>query len=73
MVQEKIIAIIAEKLEVPVKDISAASSFDGMKVDSLAMVEIMLAIEDEYDITIEEAEGIETVADITAYVEQKLA
>ena len=70
--QEKIIAIIAEKTDVPAENISISSSFDDLKVDSLTMVEIMLAIEDEFDITIDEAEGIETIADITAYVEQKL-
>ncbi|MCL1906283.1 MAG: acyl carrier protein [Clostridiales bacterium] len=72
MVMEKIIAIIGEKLDVPVESITAASSFDDMRVDSLAMVEIMLAIEEEYNITIDESEGLETVADITAYVEKKL-
>jgi acyl carrier protein len=72
MVQEKIIAVIAEKLDIPAEDINGASSFGDLQVDSLDMVEIMMAIEDEFNITIDDSEGIETVADVTEYVQKKL-
>ena len=72
MVFEKIAAIIAEKLEIPVEKIHENSSFDDLDVDSLLIVEIMLAIEDEFEITIDDAESIEKVADIVTYVEEKI-
>jgi acyl carrier protein len=72
MTQEKIIAIISEKLDIPLEVITDASSFSDLQVDSLDMVEIMMAIEDEFNITIDDAEGIETVADITEYVRKQL-
>lgn len=72
MVLEKIAVIIAEKLEVSAEQVQESSSFDDLEIDSLAIVEIMLAIEDEFGIAIDDAENIETVADIVAYVEQKL-
>ncbi|MCL1975733.1 MAG: acyl carrier protein [Firmicutes bacterium] len=72
MVQERIIAIIAEKLDIAAESISGVSTFDDLHIDSLDLVEIMLAIEDEYDITIEEASGLETVADVTEYVQKKI-
>lgn len=72
MVFEKIAEIIAEKLDVDQAIISPESSFDDLKVDSLYLVEIMLSIEEAFDITIDDADGIEKVADIVAYVENKL-
>ena len=72
MVFEKIAAIIAEKLEIPVEKIHENSNFDDLDVDSLLIVEIMLAIEDEFEITIDDAESIEKVADIVAYVEERI-
>lgn len=72
MVLDKIAAIIAEKMEVEQAIVKADSNFEDLQVDSLAMVEIMLAIEDEFNITIDDAEGIETVADVVSYVEEQL-
>jgi len=72
MVFEKIIEIIAERLDVDQSIISMESTFDDLKIDSLYLVEIMLSIEDAFDITIDDADGIEKVADIVSYVENKL-
>ncbi|MEG1661257.1 MAG: acyl carrier protein [Clostridiales bacterium] len=72
MVFEKIREIIANKLDIDVVTITPETSFDDMKIDSLYMVEIMLSIEEAFDITIDQADGMEKVADIVAYVENKL-
>lgn len=72
MVYEKIVDIIAEKLEIDAADITPESSFNDMQVDSLYMVEIMLSIEDEFNLVIEDASSLETVADLVAYVEERL-
>ena len=71
MIFETVAAIIADKMGIEPQSISMNSNFEDLQVDSLAMVEIMLAIEDEFNITIDDAEGIETVYDVVSYVENK--
>lgn len=73
MVFEKIRDIIAEKLDISADGIQKESSFSDMQVDSLYMVEIMLSIEETFEITIEDASGIETVEDLCRYVESRLS
>ena len=72
MVFDKIAEIIAEKLEIDAADIKPESSFNDMQVDSLYMVEIMLSIEEEFDLVIEDASSLETVADLVDYVEARI-
>ena len=42
-----------------------------MEVDSLDMVEIVMEIEDTFDIVIEETEEIQTVGDIIKLIQEK--
>ncbi|MBS1348224.1 MAG: acyl carrier protein [Firmicutes bacterium] len=72
MVFDKIADIIAEKLDIDRDLIKPESSFDDMEVDSLYMVEIMLSIEEEFDITIEDASEMKSVADLCDYVEKNI-
>ncbi len=52
-----------------------STTFDEMGLDSLAFVEIQLAMEQEYDISVsdDDAERIHTVGEAIAYVNQQLA
>lgn len=75
-VAEKIIEIIAKKLDKPKEDIKPEMSFIAdLGADSLDTVEIMMEIEDEFSLNIpeEDAEKIETIADAIKYVEAKIA
>lgn len=72
MVFEKIQSIIAEKLDLDAAEITPSSNFMDMQVDSLYMVEIMLAIEDTFNIMIDDTAGMETVDDLVKYVEKKI-
>lgn len=72
MVFDKIAAIIADKLDMDISEIKPESSFNDMQVDSLYMVEIMLSIEEEFDLVIEDASSLESVADLVAYVEERI-
>lgn len=72
MVLEKVKALISEQLDVEEDNISLESSFqDDLEADSLDVVELIMAIEDEFDIEIpdEEAEKIATVKDAVDYIE----
>ncbi|PRR84163.1 acyl carrier protein [Clostridium vincentii] len=68
---EKIQEIIADKLSINVEEITLESSFtDDLNADSLDIVELIMALEDELDLEIpdEEVEGFKTVGDVVTYV-----
>ena len=73
MILEKVKKLISEQLDVEESEIELESSFqDDLEADSLDVVELVMAIEDEFDIEIpdEEAEKLETVKDAVDYIEK---
>jgi len=73
---EKIKDIIVEQLSVEESSVSADTSLmKDLEADSLDAVEIIMAIEDEFDIEIpdEDAEKFQNVGDIVKYVEEKIS
>ena len=69
--EQKVIQIIAGHLGIPAEDIETKHHFvDDLGSDSLDSVEIVLLIEEEFDIEIpdHEVEGIHTVANLINYV-----
>jgi acyl carrier protein len=72
-VEEKIKKIICEQLDVAEKDVVPEASFvDDLGADSLDQVELIMAMEEEFDISIpdEDAEKIGTVQDALDYVKK---
>ena len=73
MVFEKIREIIIEQLQVDESEVTMDTNLmKDLSADSLAAVEISIAIEDAYGIEIpdEEAEKFQTVRDLVKYVEE---
>lgn len=73
--ENKLIELISKTLEIPREEIKPESNFaDDLKVDSLGMVDLLMALEDELQITIpdEEAENIKTVSEAIDLVASKL-
>jgi acyl carrier protein len=71
MVFEKVKQIIADKLSLEEDEITMEASFiDDLGADSLDLVELIMALEDEFDMEIpdEEVENISTVADVVEYI-----
>ena len=71
MIFNRIKDIIADKLSVEVDEITIESSFvDDLGADSLDIVELVMALEDEFDIEIpdEDAEKIAKVSDVVEYI-----
>ncbi|MBE64655.1 MAG: acyl carrier protein [Pseudomonadota bacterium] len=71
-IEERVIKMVAEQLGVKEEDIKATSSFvEDLGADSLDTVELIMALEEEFDAEIpdEEAEKIGTVQDAIAYIE----
>jgi len=74
-VEDKIRKIICEQLDVPEKDVVPEASFvDDLGADSLDQVELIMAMEEEFDVSIpdEDAEKIATVQDAINYIKKAI-
>ena len=74
MIFEKIKEILVEQLGVDENDITMEASFiDDLEADSLDIVELIMAMEEEFDIEIpeEDAEGISTVGAAVEYIKAR--
>jgi acyl carrier protein len=72
-VEQEMIDIIVEQLSVEREKVVANASFvDDLGADSLDLVELIMAMEEGFDIEIpdEDAEGITTVQDAIDYVKK---
>ena len=71
---EKLKEIIAYQLGVDANEITMETSFkDDLGADSLDLLEVVMAVEDEFDIELpaEELSGIATVEDVIDYLKDK--
>ena len=68
---EKLIAIIAEEADKDPASISAASTFEDLGFDSLGVVEVILRVEDAFELSIPEetAHQFTCVGDVAKWVE----
>jgi acyl carrier protein len=70
-IEQKVKNIIAEQLGVGEEEIKTTSSFiEDLGADSLDIVELVMAMEEEFEVEIpdEEAENIKTVQDAVSYI-----
>lgn len=75
MTFEKVKEILSKQLEVSVDEIQLANSLqEDLGADSLDVVEIVMALEDEFSIEIadEETAKIKTVDDIVKYIDSQI-
>ncbi len=73
---DKVRGLMAEQLGVDLADMKPeANILDDLGADSLDVVEMVMAIEDAFDIEVpdEAAEAMRTVGDVEAYVTKHLA
>lgn len=69
---EKIKEIIVDKLSASEEEVTLESSFiEDLSADSLDIVELIMALEDELEMEIpdEDVEGFKTVGDVVKYVQ----
>jgi acyl carrier protein len=69
--------ILVDRVGLPEDDImeDPSTTFEDMGLDSLAFIEIQLAVQEEYgfEVSEEDAERIHTVGDAIAFVNERLA
>jgi acyl carrier protein len=73
---DKVKKIVSEQLEVDEKEVTPEANFaKDLNADSLDVVELVMALEEEFDIEIpdEEAEKITTVQEAVNYIDSKFA
>lgn len=74
-IEEKVRAIIVEQLDANAEEVVPEALFvDDLGADSLDLVELVMQMEDEFDVEIpdEDAENIRTVQDAINYVQQHI-
>jgi len=74
-VLEQVTQMIVDRLGVDKTHVVPEAKFiDDLGADSLDIVELLMALEDEYGIEVpdEDAEGMQTVGDIVRYIEERM-
>ncbi|MBU1207369.1 MAG: acyl carrier protein [Proteobacteria bacterium] len=74
-VERRVIEIIVEQLGVSTEEVTLEASFiDDLGADSLDLVELIMAMEEEFGLEIsdEDAEKIQTVQDVVNYINEHI-
>ena len=75
MIFEKIAALLAEQFGVEADTITMDTSFEDLGADSVDIVELSMALEEEFDLEErqdDDLSGISTVSDLVRYLKGKL-
>ena len=73
-IEEKVLHVVAEKTEKTKEELQLSMSFrQDLSFDSLAVLDLIVALEDTFQMTIqdEEAEKIKTINDAVDYIEKQ--
>jgi len=72
-IREKVIEIVVDQLDAKPEDVDDGKSFtEDLQADSLAIVELVLALEEKFDVKIpdDEVDKIKTVGDAIKYIQE---
>lgn len=71
-IYERVKSIVIDQLGVDEDEITPTTSFEALNADSLDIVELVMALEEEFnlDIADEEVENIRSIADVVKYVKE---
>ena len=71
MIFEKIREIVVEQLGVNEEDVKLETRFiEDLEADSLDLFQVIMEIEDAFDVKVEEVENIKTVSDAVNFIEK---
>jgi acyl carrier protein len=70
MIFEKIRGIVADQLGIEEENITLETRFiDDLNADSLDLFQVIMELEDEFNVKVEDVENIKTVGDAVKFVE----
>ena len=69
MLFEEIREVICEQLGIEKEEVTLETTFDELGADSLDLFQIVIELEEKYEIQIEEVENLKTIKDAVNYVE----
>jgi acyl carrier protein len=71
---ERVRTLVAEKLTIDKSTVTLASTMQDLGADSLDMVEIIMRLEEEFNIEINDAdaEKLNTMSDVVQYIAQRM-
>ena len=74
MVLDKVKEIVANQMRIAVDDVHDTTSFRDLEADSLDVVEVIMAVESEFNIILpdEVVETFKNVSDLAIYIEEQL-
>ena len=62
--------VICEQVGIEKDEVKLETTFEELGADSLDLFQIVIELEEKYDIQIEEVEGLKTIKDALEYVEK---
>jgi len=71
---EKVREIVVQQVDAPASAVTESASFMGdLKADSLTVMELIMALEDEFEVEIpdEDMERLQTVGDAVRYLDER--
>ena len=69
---EKIQSYLAAQLDIPAEEITRETTFEGLGIDSLDMVELVMDLEEELDVELELEEKMNTIGELVDFIESKI-
>lgn len=70
MIFEKVREIVAEQLGINAEEIKLETNFiDDLGADSLDLFQVVMELEDEFNVKVEEVDGLKTIGDAVKYIE----
>ena len=74
MIFEKIRGIVADQLGIEEENITLETRFiEDLEADSLDLFQVIMELEDAFDVKVEEVENIKTVSDAVSFIEKATA
>ncbi len=71
MILNKVKEIMMENLSLEESEITIESTFESLEIDSLDLFQLVIEVEEAFDIQVEGAENIKSIRDLVNYIEEK--
>ncbi len=71
MILNKVKEIMMENLSIKEESITLESTFESLEIDSLDVFQLVMEVEEAFEIQIENPENMKTIKDLVNYIEEK--